>query len=256
MQDAEVDPHKVISNFLNEKGVVYDEILFACVAGSTMYNLSLPNKSDHDFIAVYSAPTRSILSLTEAQPLPTIVNTNPDIMVYEVGKFCQLLQSGSPVILQVVFIDPEKYNLCYTTSRWQELRASQHHLITTQTVQAYIGYIKNELKQIQGKSKLEYQKCLYHAFRLIYETERILQGDLPLIRFETGSEIWKHLMEIRTHTPSQTQLNLYLREVKQRLEAIEKKDPWDEYVKVRTLKTPGLENFEAINRWLLSVRGM
>jgi predicted nucleotidyltransferase len=253
---TEVNARQVIEDFLREKNVAFEEILFACVAGSTMYDLSLPSKSDHDFMAVYRAPTRAILSLNEAQPPTTVVNTDPDISIYEVGKFCEALQSGSPVILQSVLIDCDKYSLCYASEKWQELRAIRSYLITTTTVRAYIGYVKNEMKQIQGKSKQDYQKCLYHAFRLIFEIERILAGDHPIIRFERDSEEWKYLMEIRTHTPSQTQLNLYLRELKQRLDAIEKKDPYDEHVQVKSLKQPGVENFEKLNEWLLSCRGI
>jgi predicted nucleotidyltransferase len=256
MTETTPNPYDVITNFLREKNIQFEEILFACVAGSTMYNLSLPNKSDHDFMAIYRASTHSLLSLNESQPASTVVNTDPDISVLEIGRFCETLQSGSPVVLQTVMIDPKTYPLCYVSEKWHKLRELRPKLITTSTIQSYIGYVKNELKQIQGKSKRDYQKCLYHAFRLLFELKRIINGELPIIRFERHSEEWNFLMEVRTHVPSETQLNKYLREVKTKLDEIEKKSPWTDIVPIKSLKQPGTENYDALNEWLLYVRGI
>jgi len=115
-----------------------------------------------------------------------------------------------------------------------------------------MGYVKSQLKQVQGKVKYDYSKFMYHAFRLLFELERIVnKAQVPIIYFETGSEEREFLMHVRLQGDPQTR-NKLLDQVQTRLQAIQHLKPWNN-VKEAAVK-PGNESFTLLNNWLLKIR--
>lgn len=133
MSDNTPDPLQVTQKFLASKNI-NGRILFAMIAGSHAYNLNIDN-SDYDFFAVYAAKTTDVLSLPERRPPQVIVNSKnekPDIQVYEVGKFCEALQTGNPMLVQSLFVERN----CYQSDLWKRLKKNALKFITAQTIVA------------------------------------------------------------------------------------------------------------------------
>ncbi|KAL0483922.1 hypothetical protein AKO1_004558 [Acrasis kona] len=248
-----MDVKQVILEHLKSRNIEVEEILFACVAGSTMYNLSLPGKSDFDYFGVFRAPTKNIVGLTH---VPTSLNSHdPDMSIHEVGKFCEQVLSGSPVITQLLFLDESEYELCYCSEEWKELKKIAMNFITVRTVKAYFGHLKSEIKTAQGKDECSYKKCLYHAFRLCIELERLTKGLPPQVRFKEGTEQWNFLMEVRNHDANKKAFYSYMRDLNSRLAEVDKSEPWSDYIEYADLKQTN-PNFDILNNWLLKVRGV
>lgn len=113
-----------------------------------------------------------------------------------------------------------------------------------------MGYVKSQLKQVQGKVKYDYSKFLYHAFRLLFELERIvLKSELPIIYFE--GEEREFLLNVRQQGDAQTR-NKLLDQIQNRLQVIQNLKPWPT-VKEAGIK-PGSEVFNLLNDWLLEMR--
>ena len=235
-------------------------MIFAMIAGSNCYNCQLED-SDYDYFCVYQVPTRSLLSLPEVRP-PQVVARDlkldadlPDITCYEIGKFLEAVQSGSPVIMQSLFC---RDHLTYQTDEWRDLKRNAFHFVTAQTVRAYIGYARSEIKQMKGKVKHEYNKFMYHAYRLVLEAERLSQGLPPKIWFETDSEEHKQIMEIRTKLTGSEARNEKLREIQHRLDAVEKVDlstvfKYDK-LKPREDSMESDDPYTLMNNWLIELR--
>lgn len=103
------------------------KVIFAMIGGSHCYNCQIEGKSDFDFLGVYISPTRDILSLQEARPEQVFTVTEPtDMTVVEVGKFCEMLQTGNPLALQMLFTK----RFIYTTPAFEKLRELAPKFIT------------------------------------------------------------------------------------------------------------------------------
>ena len=244
------DPYAHVENLLKQKSLSNVKIIFAMIGGSHAYNCQLDSgKSDFDFLGVFVAPTSSILSLSEVRPEQVVTQSEPnDMTVVEVGKFCEMVQTGNPLALQMLFTK----RFIYTTPEFEELRAEADKFITKQTVEAYMGYIKSQLKQVQGKVKYDYSKFLYHAFRLLFELEHIvINSQLPIIYFENGTEERNFLMHVRQQGDAQTR-NKLLDQIQTRLQAIQNLKPWNN-VRETAVK-PGSNSFTVLNNWLLQIR--
>lgn len=207
------------------------------IGGSFSYNLNLKN-SDFDFLGVYVGDSNQVLGLPESRPIPVITNSEPDIAVYEISKFCECLMTSSPVIFQMIFT--ERY--CYETEEWKLLKKNRMKFITQQTIKAYLGHTKSEIKGVGGS---DYSKNLYHSFRLLFEIERMLKGEGPLIYWEGDQR--EFLMGVREKKLSK---NEYLNQVQELMEKFEKEKPTHliEAIKKDT------EPYKILENWLIQIR--
>lgn len=234
-------PEVAVKNFLASKNIT-GELIFTMTGGSHCYNLNLEN-SDFDFLGVYVAHTDDFVGLPDEKPIPAVASTSPDIQLYEVGRFCELIQSGNPMIMQMLFTN----QLYWCTPEFEELRKKRNVLLSKATVNAYIGYVRNELKQALGKEKFEQAKYYYHAYRLIFELERLIKNEAPHIQI--SGEEREFLLKIRR---KDVEMNKIRTEINNRLEAIEGAKPWDAVIQPN-LKA-GTEGYTILRDWLISIR--
>eukprot|EP01080_Neovahlkampfia_damariscottae_P001009 gene1009-9915_t len=220
------DPKKVSEEFLKSKNVE-GEIIFAMIGGSHCYNLNIET-SDFDYIAIYAAKPSSLLGLPSKSSPPVVQNTKQDkidIAIYEVSKFCETLLTGSPVMIQCLYTN----NFFFETKEFSELKKNSKLFLCSQTIRAYFGHVKSEIKQTNSK---DWSKNLYHAFRLIFEIERMLDGKEPKIFWE--NEEREFLLNVRNEKKSK---NEYLFEIKKKMESIEKiEKKLNDYFKVDIVK--------------------
>lgn len=213
------------------------KVIFAMIGGSFCYNLNLKN-SDFDFLGVYVGDSCQVLGLPESRPIPVVTSTDPDIAVYEISKFCECLATSSPVIFQMIFT--ERY--CYETEEWKILKKERMKFITTQTIKAYLGHTKSEIKGVGGP---DYSKNLYHAFRLLFETQRMLNGEGPRIYYE--GEQREFLLNVREKKLSK---NEYLHQVQELMEKCEKEKTSHLIDSIKKDTEP----YKILENWLIQIR--
>lgn len=88
---------KEAEHFLQSKGVE-GKVLGCVVTGSTAYNLANKDKSDYDYLGIYLADTKELLSL-DSNIKPTVAtlpdDPEPDFTLHEASSFCHLLLKGN-----------------------------------------------------------------------------------------------------------------------------------------------------------------
>ena len=221
-------------------------VLFWKTWGSRSHNTELPS-SDWDYLGVYLAPTKAVLSLHP--PPETIDNSEaqkPDYQIHEAGKFCKLLLKGNPGIIEMLFTE----RMCYESPEWLELKAKRNGYLTRTSVRQYLGYAEGQLKKLfahsgdgglHTKGGKYSEKWAYHLVRLLQDARRIAQGGEPIVWKEDGEER-RLLMRIRTGEMPQGQVEAHARAL---LAEIDGMKPW---------KIPEEASEMFLEDWLLRLR--
>ena len=86
--------------------VTVQNILLSGVVGSTAYGLARAG-SDVDRLGIFATPTLAMVGLS--RPKDSIVHTNPDRSLHEVGKWCSLALGGNPTVMELVWLPDDLY---------------------------------------------------------------------------------------------------------------------------------------------------
>ncbi len=214
--------------------------LFVKLAGSHSHNLNVEG-SDYDYLGVYQAPLREVLSTQGARE--TTLHKSPDVEAHEVGKFCRLLLKGNSGMIEMLYTERG----CRAFSPvWLELRANRARLVSKQVVHQYTGYARGQLQRLRSGTRLhtaggEYNtKWAYHALRVARDAERIARGEPPTV-WKDGQER-ELLLSIRRGDWSQEEVE---RELESRLRRVDNLAPWP-------LPDRGDEDW--LNNWLYRLR--
>jgi predicted nucleotidyltransferase len=232
------NPRVVVKEFLVSQKV-QGKVIFAMIGGSTCYNLSI-KKSDFDFLGVYVAEPLSVLGMTSNNSPHVLTSKNPDMQIFEVSRFCELLITTSPVVLQMIFTN----RYCYESDVWLQLKKNNLKFISNQTFKAYCGHAKAELKKVEN-SDVDWTKPLYHAFRLFMEIEKMAIGEPPRVHFD--GEDREFILGVRQKERSREEY----------MEIIQKKLEFCEHVKNdKMLKSigKGTEPYKILDDWLIQIR--
>lgn len=137
-----------------------------------------------------------------------------------------------------------------------ELKLLNKYFLNKKVVSSHCAFAKRQLQQGEGKIKRAYQKNYYHALRLCYETERLIQGLTPLIRFEKNSPEREKLMEIRNHLPSEEKRSEYHQFIMNKLSSIEKTKPWNKVLNLHEIRMVDSGKYFVyhLNQWLIRLR--
>ncbi|KAF2073809.1 hypothetical protein CYY_004867 [Polysphondylium violaceum] len=185
-----------------------NKIVFFSVAGSHSFNLNVET-SDSDYFGVYCSNIDRVLSGNNKSQ--TLDCHDPDYVMFEAEKFCELLYKGNPKLIEPLFSD----NYCYQSNDWISLGKDRKKFISLSVIKHYISYakiqlfdaikakeqseqqqsIENVLKNLSLSSNHSHHKKLYHTLRILLETNRMIQGGEPLV-YLTGPEREK-IMDIR-----------------------------------------------------------
>lgn len=222
------------------------KVIFAKLWGSRSHNTHLPG-SDEDFLVVYQAPTKDLLSLhPPPESMDNAEGVKPDFQAHELKKFCDLLLKGNPALIEMLYTD----RATYAASEWAELTVHRKEFLTQTAVKQYLGYAEGQLKRLAnhgGKGGLHTkggsynEKWAYHIVRLLWDAKRIARGEEPVV-WKEGLER-DQLMHIREGLLSQNAVEQIARE---EITAIDALKPW---------KIPETANEDLLNRWLLNLRG-
>jgi predicted nucleotidyltransferase len=233
-------PHDAAIEFMKNRNI-QGKLLFCMAAGSIAFNTSFEH-SDVDYFGVYVCETKQFLSCStfgdETDKIVEIATSTeeekPDMVLYEVGKFCEGIIAGQPLIILSFYS-----RICYESQEWKELKQHRNTFIYQQTIKGFTSYIKNQMKLMKERKK-KYSKPLYHAFRLLFEIESMMNENEPIMYFE--NEKRDFLMGVRNQERTR---NDYLNELKERLSIVLKK--------MNTLEKE-FKNKSVLQGWLIQCR--
>ena len=124
-------------------------IIFECIAGSRMYNLYLPEKSDFDVRGLYVNPPKEYLTLNE--PAGQIGDEKQDVLYYSLKRFFELVQSANPNLLEIFWAPQDCIKIMSTTM--EKLIANRNLFISKKAYFTHAKYAEGQIKKCRGKNK-------------------------------------------------------------------------------------------------------
>lgn len=121
-------------------------ILFKGIVGSQSYGLATET-SDIDYKSIYIQSDEDILSNNY---IPQ-VDINKDDVAYELRRFLELVSTGNPNVLELLFL-PERCIL-QTSKEYEYLRKNRAQFLTKICYYTYSGYAKTQLGKASGLNK-------------------------------------------------------------------------------------------------------
>lgn len=149
-------------------------LLYEYVRGSQTYGTNTPT-SDTDHGGVYLEPIEQLLGLG-LDYQDEISNETHDDVWYSMKKYCRLLLSSNPNILESLFID-DKFVL-FEHPIFTGLKKHRQEFVTKECFNSFIGYAIAQIKRAKGYNKL----CNWE------EVERKMPIDFCYTSFEQGSQ--------------------------------------------------------------------
>jgi len=219
-------------------------LIFKVYAGSISYGTNVEG-SDEDFRGVCIPPESYLLGLDRFEQKET---TDPDSVVYSLGKFVQLALNNNPNILDVLFV--QENHVIFINEFGKELRDLRYDFLCKKVYKTYGGYAYSQLKKMvsvdknaKGKRlesvrKFGYDtKNAYHLIRLLrMGAETLTDGEVSVMRHDN-----QELLKIRR---GEYPLS-YIEEEAKRLQGLLD----TAYV---NSKLPNKPNYGKINDWLVS----
>lgn len=194
-------------------------IILQGITGSTAYGLATPT-SDIDRHGIFLAPTRAILGVVPIQE--SVVTTDPDVALHEVGKFVRLAMKANPTILELLWL--ESYEVLHPAA--QLLVDNRDAFLSKIIYKSYGGYAIHQARRLNARgdsyssdTKNRTAKHSRHCMRLLQQGSQLLKtgtmsvkvanrddlfafGELPISdivdRFERE---FKEFDAIQTHLP-------------------------------------------------------
>ncbi|KAN0040968.1 hypothetical protein ACTFIV_003504 [Dictyostelium citrinum] len=250
-------------NFENDES----KVIYFTLAGSHSFNLNVET-SDKDYFGVYCSDINEVLVGDIKQPI--IDSHEPDdYILFEAERFCELLYKGNPKLIEPMFTT----RFCYKSPIWEQLFLNRKELISQSAIQHYLSYSKSQMgdasklifkngaiinnsfeEEEEDKKKLlltminsnhSYCKKLYHTYRLLLDTKRMLDLGEPMVYLQ-GEEREK-IMKIRM---GEEDLTKTLAEIQQLFNQC--------YTRFQEVKEKNLIqenlNIKVLNDWLIKVR--
>ena len=148
-------------------------VLLSGIVGSTAYGLNHEN-SDVERLGVFAAPTRQFHGLS--RPQESIVETDPDVTMHEVRKWCRLALNGNPTVMELVWLPKELYET--VTPLGQELIDIRSAFLSASRVRnAYLGYATQQFSKMESDQRHLLDDAVYrrtakharHMYRLLIQ---------------------------------------------------------------------------------------
>lgn len=133
------------------------ELIFAQRSGSWSFNLSLPS-SDKDYFGVFIAPDP--LHIPTQSFDHTVPGSDDDWVVYELGKYVELVLKGNPKVVEPLFAT----HYTFTTPTWERVASFLRPLVINRTTVAqYTSFASFEMKDALGK-KVKAEAAIRKAY--------------------------------------------------------------------------------------------
>lgn len=163
-----------------------NKVILEGIVGSTAYGLATP-ESDIDKLGVYVQPTTDFhgMKLWTEKDF-SVVTTQPDRTLHEVGKFCRLAIKCNPTITELLWIPEELITVAAPEGIL--LRMMAKNFLSAKLVKsAYLGYANSQLVRLEDRGdfgsdlKKRTKKHARHLLRLVTQGYTLYtEGHLPI----------------------------------------------------------------------------
>lgn len=152
------------------------KIILQGIGGSHAYGMAREG-SDIDTKGVYVTPMVELTSLSP--PKDTVVQTNPDFELHEVGKLVRLALKCNPTVTELLWLD--EYEIL-TDEAQMLIDIRTHFLSRPRVAGAYGGYAMDQMKRLMTRNdgsfssdtRKRYSKHARHCFRLMMQGKQLL----------------------------------------------------------------------------------
>jgi hypothetical protein len=158
--------------------------------GSHAYGTNRPD-SDDDYRGVYLAPTIDLFRLR--RPAESFTRQDPDIALYELGKFASLAAAANPTVLEILWAEPLHASLA-----GRLLREHRDIFLSRRAMNTYGGYAQQQLKRAlngtggsRGVAHLRREKFLLHTLRLAEAGLHLLTTGDVQVRVPDPAGLWE-----------------------------------------------------------------
>lgn len=159
-------------------------------AGSHAYGTDRPD-SDDDYRGVYLAPTADLFRLR--RPADSFDRQDPDVTLYELGKFANLAAAANPTVLEILWADP-----LHTSLAGRMLRDHRQAFLSRRALKTYGGYAHQQLAKAvkgtggsRGAGHFRREKFLLHTIRLAEAGLHLLRTGEVQVRVPDPAGLWE-----------------------------------------------------------------
>jgi len=126
-----------------------NRIIFECIAGSHLYNLSTP-KSDFDVRGIYINPSTEYLGLND--PVNQIGDEKHDTTYYSLRRFFELAMKANPNILELAFVPENCFKIC--KPEMKKIIENGHLFVSKKCFHTFSGYAFAQVSKASGAEKM------------------------------------------------------------------------------------------------------
>lgn len=160
-------------DFLSTNSLLRDNIILLGYSGSIAYGTNLPS-SDIDIRGAALQSPRDILL---NQHFEQRIDIKTDTTIYSLEKFCSLLTSNNPNVLELLGLKPEHY--LYIAPAARPILEHPQWFLTKKVQKSFGGYVYAQKKRLMNgldrKEKAKLCKHMMHIIRLLYTGIDILK---------------------------------------------------------------------------------
>jgi predicted nucleotidyltransferase len=159
-------------------------------AGSHAYGTARPD-SDDDYRGVYLAPTVDLYRLR--RPAESFDRRDPDVTLYELGKFATLAAAANPTVLEILWAEP-----LHISPAGVILRLHRDVFLSRRALKTYGGYARQQLSKAtkgiggsRGSGHSRREKFLLHTIRLAEAGLHLLRTGEVQVRVPDPVGLWE-----------------------------------------------------------------
>lgn len=256
---AQETAREEVAALVQERAPAGSGVVFATQVGSRSYNLQREDGgSDVDFAGVYAAPPSAFWGL--ARPPANLASGGGakgeavvDVQVNEVATFANLLLTGNPAAVELMWAEPEKQGSWWADGgegsssteeaplgTWASLRQHRDQFLSRQFVKQCLAFAQGQIKQAETKPEANGKK-VYNALRLLQVAHGVLDG--RSLRLWWEGEEREALMAVRRGDVPLPEALAAAKDAARRLDA---RKPWT--------ALPDKADAVWLDAWLLALR--
>ena len=153
-------------DFLSTNSLLRDNIILLGYGGSIAYGTNLPS-SDTD---IRGAALRSPRDILLNQNFEQVIDNKTDTTIYSLEKFCSLLTSNNPNMLELLGLKLEHY--LYIAPAAYPILENPQWFLTKRVQKSFGGYVYAQKQRLMNgldrKEKAKLCKHMMHIVRLLY----------------------------------------------------------------------------------------
>lgn len=157
-----------------------NQIAYEYVRGSHLYNLNIAT-SDLDIGGIYICEPDDILGLGFNYQ-EQVGDRKGDTVYYEIGKFCRLLCSSNPTIMEALWVPKDKI-IGEIHPVVQELIDNREEFLSKEIFNAFSGYAISQIKKARGLNKKIVNPIVERKTLLDFCFTRYKQGSTKIMNW-------------------------------------------------------------------------